>query len=428
MSNFSSLLVKGTLWKFLLYASSYVLNICIAHKLKAGQTGNFYYLINNLSIAIFFLSFGIDSAINYFNTTKKIENGKLLGIAVLWPLLASTLFWIGYLALARLSIVRAESSLLYFFLFVAGSLLTAMISSLFISSNDSATPSYIPALLNLLLITIVLTQKEGIKYLWPVYSLITGFTGLALLWAYFAKTRHRFALKNIPAKKILRYSSLAFLSNIFINLLLRADYWLVKAMSSDTALGNYIMTSKFSQLIVLVPSLLSFTLFPLITQRITDKKDTDEKIKKLISLFFYQSLVLCVLISSIGYWLFPLLYGETFDKMFWTFILLIPGMLFLSASYPITPYFAGTDANKILIKSAFYGLVIMILLDLVLIPRYSIYGAALASSCGYIIYFLGLFYEFKKHFRYKLFSLFDLQFAYTTCFEIVNQYKKKLKR
>src|SRR5215211_4869098 len=159
MSNFTSLLLKGTLWKFLFYASSYIINLYIAHQLKAGEAGNFYYLINNLSIVIFFLGFGIDSAINFFNAGKKFTSNTLLSIGLLWCLLGSIIFSIAYVFLVSAKVVQPHIPFFYLAFFVLGALLSAMVSALFFSSNDAATPNYVPTLFNILLFTILFILK-----------------------------------------------------------------------------------------------------------------------------------------------------------------------------------------------------------------------------------------------------------------------------
>lgn len=426
MDSFSSIFLKGTIWRFIYYASSYVLNLCIAHQLKAAGSGNFYFDLNNLSILIFFLGFGVDSTVNFFNAKKAAPASQLLSVGVLWSMITVILFAIGYAIVSPATTFSGKIPFYYPAFFVFGSILTSIISSLFFSSRQPVIPNLIPTVFTLLLILSVLTGSVSSDRLLIIYLMAAGMPGLLLLVIYTINTRPDLSLKGLPWKEMVRYSWLAFFSNIVITLLMRADYWFVKSMASDTDLGNYIMTSKFAQLVVLIPSLGSFMLFPLITKEVSNKEITIERITKLCTLYFYQSLAICIVVVIVGYWLFPLLYGPTFDKMFLTFLLLIPGMLALSLTYPAAPFFSGINANKIIIYAGLAGLITMALANLVLIPWYSIYGAAIASSLSYFTYCAILLVQLKRHAAFKWKHLANFNFLYSCYNKSISLYDGKV--
>jgi O-antigen/teichoic acid export membrane protein len=401
MQHFRKILISGIVWKLLFYLSAFFLNILLASRLGASESGNLFYVLNNVSIAILVLTFGIESSINYFHAKNEFGFTYLLSVAVLWSSFGAVLSALVLYVLTQLRFIDPNAHAAYIILYIFGSLLTISISSLYYSSNKHLLPNLLPSAANLFLILYLLMGFKNkpliTNSILPAYLIAGGITGIIFFLLATGRSRPS-SLKHLSIfnKKLFAYSAQVFFANIFFTLLLRSDIWLVKALSSRSDLGNYIQTTKFSQLILLVPNLASFALFPLITQSVANKFEIENKLLRIINLYFYCGLLLCLFIAVTGHWLFPYLYGPTFSKMHGTFIAYIPGLLFLVSSYPLTPFFSSINSNKTLIMAAFSSLLIMIGLDLLLIPYLSAYGAALGSSIAYGCYFTWLLLAFKK--------------------------------
>lgn len=400
MQSFRKIFLSGVIWKFILYLSSFLLNLAIAHYFGASVSGHFFYLLTNISLASVVLSFGIDSTINYFNSKKEFSFSYLLSTGILAAVFSAVLFFaLFYFSIDLKFISASGKEVAYVVLYVFGILILGNVSALYYSSNNHALPNLIPAIFNFLLTALLFLSfslrysPSGEKLLaWYLISAATG----ALLLLFFAmkKARFKFSFDNLFNQKIISYTIQVFFANISFNFF-KADIWLVNYFCTNFEMGNYIQTTKFSQLILLFPNLAAFSLFPLITQNV-EKNEIETKILKLVNIYFYLGCIFCFLIIISGYWLFPFLYGNTFSKMYLTFVLYTPGILCLIASYPLTPFFSGINQNKIITTSAVYSIMIMLAADVLLIRRYSIYGAAIGSSLAYCFYFFRLYLFFKK--------------------------------
>lgn len=428
MGNFKRELISGTLWKVIFYFTSFFLNVLFANYLGAVESGAFFYLQNNLYLIIFFLSFGIDSSLSYFNSLKEIPFGKLTTVAIFWSLIATLLFANLYPFFLQFGLITSIVRKEFVFVFFWGAIITANLSSLFLSSNDFKTPNVVPSFFNILLISFIgltMFHSRGIlssRLLFEVYIASTFFTGCSLMVIVLKNVR--LSAKDIGPfliNQFFRYSGNVFLANIFITLLLRSDIWLVKGLCSETDLGNYIQTAKFLPVILILPTLASFTLFPLITQNINNDKKLVEIVLKLISLYIYFSFIVCLAIGILGFWLFPFLYGSSFSKMYLTFLCFCPGALALAGSYPLTPYFSGKNLNRVIANSSLLATLLMLLLDFILIPKFSIYGAAIGSSVAYIFYFLQLLWRFHKLQKFKFGNAFNFNYFSE---EVSNSFKQ----
>lgn len=414
MQDFRKIFISGIVWKFIFYLSTFVLNLLIANHLGAKESGSFFYLLNNISIAILFLSLGLDSSINYFNSKKEFDFSYLLSVGVLWSVCA---VFFSVVLLFTLSLFHLiETSLSYYIvLYIFGSLLTSFISSLYYSSNKHILPNLLPAIGNLIIISYLLVNytvdSKVPDALIKIYLLTGTVAGIFFLLFAIKKIDFRNLQYKFFERKIFRYSLQVFAANIFFALLLRSDIWIIKYLCSESDLGNYIQTAKLAQLIFFVPNLASFALFPLITQNIGAGK-IEDKIIKLMNFYFYSSLLICIAFATTGHWLFPTLYGSSFFKMYFIFILFVPGLLSLVCSYPITPFFSGMNRNKVVTETAGLAIVIMLVADTILISYFSIYGAALGSSIAYSFYFCRLFLAFKKHKHFTWQRIFSLNEFY----------------
>lgn len=414
MSSFRKIFFSGILWKAVFYISSFLLNVLLANYLGASESGIFFYLLNNLSILVFFLCFGVDSSINYFNANKEINATKLLSIGLYWSVGAALLIALLYPVLKNLGVITTIVGPEFILTFFLGAVLSANVSALFISDNNNKVANLVPAILNLFLIgflVIIMMDKKAVVAPASIYSIYLSTSligGIILLFLFLQKKE-----KNQPATsskingKFLNYSATVFLGNIFLTLLMRSDAWLVRYLSTDADLGNYLQTTKFLQIVLTLPALASFTLFPLVARKQESDENIANKIVKLISTYLYASMIICLAVAIIGSWFFPLLYGASFSKMYITFLCFVPGAIALAASYPLTPYFAAKNKNNVIILHAVIAIVIMFGLDWILIPQLSIYGAAIGSSVAYSYYFISLLYKFQKELSVSIKDVFN---------------------
>jgi O-antigen/teichoic acid export membrane protein len=83
--------------------------------------------------------------------------------------------------------------------------------------------------------------------------------------------------------------------------------------------------------------------------------------------------------------LLPLVYGEPYAASTLPFLLMLPGVVLLGTARVISRYFVGTNQHKPNAITRAVSLVVNVGLNLVLIPRYGIIGAASASLVSYAV-------------------------------------------
>ena len=140
------------------------------------------------------------------------------------------------------------------------------------------------------------------------------------------------------------------------------------------------------QLFLIIPSIISSAVYPHAAKG--ESTVLVSFILRIMCLFIVGYLVIILFAYLFSNGLFIWLFGNTFDEMFMPFIVLLPGILFLSIHIIIAAYFGGKNKPNYNVISTGAGLIIVLVGDLLLIKKMGITGAALVSTLGYTTAFI----------------------------------------
>lgn len=362
------------------------------------------------------LSFGLDSGITYFVSKGEILAGQIQLFVWIW-ILVITIFTTGasFLFIHNGNEFANRNQLvLLTVLFVSGNLIITYYNALFYAKHKYSLPNIVFIGIHLSLLFILLNpgfvgsnSKNFITIYFYSY-LLQGLV-IAVLYNVYFKEGLKFQLPSAQQReKLFKYSGVAFFANLVFYLVTRIDYWMIDNMMNDKeALGNYIQTSRLVQLFQMLPAILAASIFPIAASGYA--QHMRESILKLsrVLVTFYALLVLIIVLT--GKWLFPYLFGNSFEKMYEVFLLLVPGLFALSLLALISSYFAAVNQIKRNLMVAVVGLLVIVATNLLFIPLFGIYGAAISSSIGYLTCFLNAYYYFAKHQRMSIVELLVLK-------------------
>ena len=403
-------IIQHVFWRGLYFVSLFALNILISRRFKADGSGWIYYFINNLSFLILIVSLSLESGAAYY-----VSNGRIA------PIRMGIFFLVWYLGVALLSLAfmqwlipasftihisRKElviGSLCYIF----GVLLSTYFVALFFADRVFRLPNLLLLFLNSFLVLLFLAygnQSFVLDHFMTIYLVSFLLQGVLLSVVYFF---HRQLIVKwdlqprfprwMELNMVFRYSLMALAGNILFFLICRVDYWFVKKFCSYTDLGNYIQVSKLVQILILVPSIVATTIFPFVAG---GQKEEVNKAMKMMTRCLLSSIgIICILLAVFGYWTFPFIFGRSFMQMDILFILLIPGILALSAHYPLTAYYAGKKRMIVNIKGTVLALLIIVAGDIIFIPLAGVKAAPIVSSIGYTSYFIYVLFVFSKEYQ-----------------------------
>jgi len=223
------------------------------------------------------------------------------------------------------------------------------------------------------------------------FALVILFDSIVLSvgFIYFYK-KQKFRIKqwkfnSVKARELLKDSWPLILSGVVISIYMKIDQVMIKEILDSKAVGQYAAAVKLSEAWYFIPGVFSGSLFPAIVNfKKINEKLYNQLLQKLYNLMVWIAVVIALPITFLSHWIVQLLYGEAYTSAadvlsihIWTgifvFLGVASGKWFLSENLQIFSFYR-----------TFVGAIINIILNIILIKKYGIYGAAMATLTAQI--------------------------------------------
>lgn len=375
---------------------TFLLNVTFARMFTASVSGEIFYLFAIFTFIVQGMGFSLESGVSFYSARNEIPTNKLTGIMLSWSIVA------GLVTLFAFSIIKylvpgIKYPIIYPVCFVFGNILINYGTGYCNSRFRFMLPNIVSISVSLFLILLLLANNYIITF--PVnfidiyfYSFVIQ--GVILFVSILSVNTNSlsFGIKDIAP--VVKYSSVAFIANLFTLILHRIDYFFVKEYSSAIDLGNYIQVSRIAQLCILLPSMVSTVLFPYMVKG--DKNEMTLHVRKISVIFLILFSSVSVFLALTGYWLFPFLYGPSFQNMYIPFLLMAPGIICICSLYPYATYFAANNNIRSNIRAILISLIFVIAGNILVVPVFGINAAAAIRSLGYFVFQFSLISTFRN--------------------------------
>ncbi len=184
------------------------------------------------------------------------------------------------------------------------------------------------------------------------------------------------------SRNLLRYSAVTYVAQGLQFLVQRVDVFLVSVFLDLRAVGLYSVAYGTAELLLLLPQRFGDLYLP----RVASGRTAQELARETpvsSSLVFVGTLASAGILSLIAPFAIRAFYGREFGPAVGPFLLLLPGVCGMAAAAIQSAFLSGVGRVNINAGAAAAALVLNVALNLVLIPRYGISGAAVASSAAY---------------------------------------------
>lgn len=206
---------------------------------------------------------------------------------------------------------------------------------------------------------------------------------LVLRWSRPSKQR-------IPASvsfTLMSYGFASLAGNLTMATVLRLDSFLVNGLAGAGPLGVYSVATSLGEVVLLVPSAVGVALFPHLTGlRNEAQVATMARVSRLTMIV---SPVVAAGLAVVGLPAITLMFGSRFAAAYVPFLGLLPGLIALSLVYAFSNYFSSRGEPWINALVFGFATGLNLLLNVLLIGRLGVFGAALASSVTYACAALG---------------------------------------
>lgn len=210
----------------------------------------------------------------------------------------------------------------------------------------------------------------------------------------------RFALNRQLLQESLKYGLKCYLGNLAQFLSYRIDIFFIALFLTPSEVGLYSIAVGFSEKIWLLPQSIATVLFPRISS--LTERQADDLTPRITRHAFFVALI-----SGLTFFLFarPLiifLLGPDFLPSVLPLMILLPGIILLGGAKTISADLAGRGKPEINTYIAFISLFLNVGLNLWMIPKWGIAGAALATTLSYSASAFSQVLVFKKISRRSL--------------------------
>jgi O-antigen/teichoic acid export membrane protein len=207
------------------------------------------------------------------------------------------------------------------------------------------------------------------------------------------------------AKAMLQRSSWLWLSAVVSVIYLKIDTVMIENMIGIAATGQYTAVSRLSELWYVIPVTLAARYYPDLLKAFNTNWDSYLLILKKRSIhFFAMALTIAIVMTLSAHWIMLIAYGEKFVASATVLQIHVWAGCFIFVRALISQHLIITGNEPLSLLSHGVGAILNVLLNLWLIPRYGIEGAAWATLISYA-YASFFFLLFAKSTRSHLWQL-----------------------
>lgn len=164
----------------------------------------------------------------------------------------------------------------------------------------------------------------------------------------------------------------------------KLDVFVVGYFLGKASVGRYTLAVSLGQLLWLMSNSVATVLLPKIAAS-TDEGVNIRHTARVTRLSLWATAVCGLALGALATQAIPFAYGEAFRPSVMALLWLLPGIVLFSIANVLAAYIAGIGKPRLNLLVSGVSLVVTITLDLLLIPKLNIVGAAIASTVSYSI-------------------------------------------
>lgn len=215
-------------------------------------------------------------------------------------------------------------------------------------------------------------------------NIIILLISIVTVWRKLEIRKVRFKFNKDYQKQSIEYGFKSYLANMITFLNYRLDTFLIKALSKSTiAVGQYGVSVSLAEQVWVFASAISSVMFPYVTSIESDEeksKVTSTTFKIVMVVTFFAIAVLFFASNLIG-----IIYGADYYGSIMPLKILLIGIFSLSLGKILANDIAARGKPELNALSNLVGLVVNVVLNIALIPKFGISGAAMATSISYTL-------------------------------------------
>lgn len=238
-------------------------------------------------------------------------------------------------------------------------------------------------------IALILIEAPLVAFAWVV---LFDSVVLALGFVYYyIKNNSTFNIKNLTFNKstaisLLKDSWPLILSGIVISIYMKIDQVMIMEMMDAEAVGQYAAAVRISELWYFIPMVIVSSLFPaIVNAKAVSEELYYARLQKLYDLMVWMAIAIVLPMTFLSDWVVELLYSGDYNQAGSVLMIHIWAGVFVFLGVASGKWFTAENLQMLSFWRTFYGMAINVILNFVLIPKYGIQGAAVATLLSQVI-------------------------------------------
>ena len=411
--NFASLMASQIIARLIQLA----IFVFLARSLRKDDFGVFSFGFAFSMIAVIIADFGLSLLLVREISRDKKSASKYLSNSIYAKIILSVITLI--LAILFFEIIDYSKEVkIVAYVMLLFTLLQSF-TEIYFSIYRAFEKMYYDALIKILRMALLLAAvfyliKKGygiaaISMAFLVTEIIILIMAAILTYTKFVRISFRFDYRVI--KRLIENSSIFFFSVVFTTIYLYIDQIFISKLRGTTEVGVYSAAANIVIMLIFIPQMYVNSIFPVISRfYITSKKSLKLAYEKSFKYMFVLGLSIATGIYVLSDKIIFLLYGKEFIEAV-IVLKVLTGYSFLKFLNPVTGYtLIAINKQGTRLFGQASAAVINIVLNIILIPKYGIVGAAIATLVTEIIFFIiysgfiskyGFGFQFLWSFIYK---------------------------
>ncbi len=373
-------------------AAGFGLGIVLARALGPEGKGFYDIVVGSASLLMMVLGLSLSSGVFYHTAKRPLDHRRLLvllwGVAAVLACVAAALLAAGrglpWIAWMLPSGPAGAAALLTggVLLAVYGQTLAKAVAG---GMGRFGAQSVTDALGRLAAVAAALALAlAGVRTPVPYVAVFAAAIGISALALSGMVWRTPVASRALPAAAIVGYSFPLYVGNLVQFLNYRLDIFFVKEMVSLRAVGIYTVAVSLAQVLWLVPMALAALVM---RQAAAEGSGPGvlARVGEVNRFCLYLGLVSAVGLAGAAWIALGPVFGPGFEASFRPLALLLPGIVLFSPTIILSAYLNGIHRQVYTTWVACGSLTVTIVLNLLLVPRIGVAGAAVASTASYTL-------------------------------------------
>jgi O-antigen/teichoic acid export membrane protein len=397
------MLLRSIFFRAMFTGITFVSSLVMSKLLVPAEFGVISLLILNSSLLLLLTGFGADSLVMQRLSNKIWTSEQALGYLARMSALQLGIGVLAesivYLFLGR-TLLSGEHSpqfvwidLLYF----SGLVFMEKSVAFLYARYDAMKANLILFIFSIVYLGALLLILLTAKYSWQLVAWLFALNSVAqgAFLVVYLLLRFPFRVDQLRQStgSVMQASLVIVGANILQLIAYRVDFWMLKYFHGQEQLGVYALSGKFANLVWVIPNVVAQIFLPYYS------RISPEQAVRIFRMAMFKNIVvglIALVVTWLVYrWFISPSYQEGLQAFYW----MLPGYIAWASVIYFASYFSWAGKFHFNLWGSALCVCLIIVFDYLLIPAYSIKGAAIANSVCYAA--VCLFYMFLLKWKYR---------------------------